>query len=143
LWALRDARHAGRVERGLPRWKALIQALYNTENGAEALLTIFRYLSLVAEDLAPQTLLAALAPRPPEAKDSLMTTLAERWIAEGEAKGRVEGVRAMVLQLMSSKFGELSREERDRVEAASEAEMLLWSKRVLCESSLSAVFQVQ
>jgi predicted transposase/invertase (TIGR01784 family) len=163
LWALRDARHVGRIERGLPRWQALMQALYETENGREALLTIFRYLSLVAEDLSPQTLLASLAPRLSEAKDTLMTTLAERWIAEGrvegeakgrvegeakgrvegEAKGRVEGVRAMLIQLMSAKFGELSREQRERVEAASEEEMLFWSKRVLRESSLAAVFQVQ
>ncbi len=54
-------------------------------------MTIFRYLSLVAQDLTPEALLSSLAAVTPEAKDTFMTTLAELWTAEGEARGRVEG----------------------------------------------------
>jgi hypothetical protein len=102
-------------------------------------MTLFRYLSLVAQDLTAQTLLAALAPAPPEAKDALMTTLAERWTAEGEARGKVEGERRVLLQLLGLKFGELPNADRDRIEAASEEQLLSWTARVLSADSLADV----
>ena len=119
------------------------------------MITIFRYLSLVVDDLTPQTLLAALAPPPTETKETLMTTLAERWKAEGEAKGRVEGeakgrvegeakgrvegARKVLLQLLSLKFGQLSNADRQRIEAASEEQLLDWTARVLSSDSLAVV----
>lgn len=139
LWALRDARHSGQVQRAIGRWSSTIQALSRAEDGGEALLTIFRYLSLVVDELTPQTLFTALAPPPTETKETLMTTLAERWKAEGEAKGRVEGARKALLQLVSLKFGQLSNADRQRIEAASEEQLLGWTARVLSSESLAVV----
>jgi predicted transposase/invertase (TIGR01784 family) len=159
LWALRDARHRGRVQQALSRWAAVIQALAQAESGREALMTIFRYLSLVAQDLTPQALLTSLAAVTPEAKETFMTTLAELWTAEGEARGeargrvegeargrvegeargRVEGARRVLLQLLQLKFGELPSSERARVQAASEEELLRWTARLLTADSLAAV----
>lgn len=88
LWALRDARHPGRVSGSLSRWMAWFNDLLRAESGREALITIIRYLSLVAEDLTPQALFATLATAAPEAKDAVMTTLAEQWKSEGEWKAK-------------------------------------------------------
>lgn len=68
-----------------------------------------------------------------------MTTLAERWKAEGEAKGRVEGARKVLLQLLTLKFGQLSSADRERVETASEEQLLEWTARVLSTNALSDV----
>jgi predicted transposase/invertase (TIGR01784 family) len=142
LWALRDARRPRAVERSLGRWTATMQALLRVETGREALLTIFRYLSLVVDDLTPQTLLTTLAIAA-EAKEALMTTMAERWKTEGEARGRVEGrlegSRQLLLRQLELKFGALDATERERVLAASEQQLLLWATRILNADALGAV----
>jgi flagellar biosynthesis/type III secretory pathway protein FliH len=64
--------------------------LLHAPNGREALWTLFRYIAAVADDSIAQTLTAALEAAEAEVKDALMT-IAEKWKAEGEAKGRAEG----------------------------------------------------
>jgi predicted transposase/invertase (TIGR01784 family) len=139
LWALRDARRPRAVRRSLARWTAAIQKLEAAESGLEALLTIFRYLSQVAQDLPPQTLLATLATTPKETKDALMTTMAERWIAEGEAKGRAEATRAILIQFLTSKFGELPEHAQQRIQAAHEELLFRWITRYPSADSLESV----
>lgn len=140
LWALRDARRPGRIERSLPRWTKVLQSLLAAESGAEALTTIFRYLSLVVEDLSPQTILTTLAAAAPETKATLMTTLAERWQAEGEARGRLEGARQLLLLQLERKFGKLRPSDRTRVATATEDELRRWSMQVLDADSVAALF---
>lgn len=147
LWALRDARQPGRILRSIARWASLIQALYSSDSRGEALLTLFRYLSLVADDLTAQALLSTLNETPADVKEALMTTLAERWKAEakaegkaeGEAKGKVKGARAVLLQLMGLKFGELPSADLKRIEEASEEQVLAWSARVLNAASVADI----
>jgi hypothetical protein len=69
-----------------------------------------------------------------------MTTLAERWIAEGEAKGRADGIRLTLLRLFTSKFGELPQHLRQRVQTAPEDALSRWTERVLSADSLESVF---
>jgi predicted transposase/invertase (TIGR01784 family) len=160
LWALRDARRPGRIASSLPRWITLFRDLLRAETGREALITIFRYLSLVAEDLTPQTLLAALEAAAPEAT-TVMTTLAEHWKTEGrlegealgrlegealgrlegEALGRLEGARLLLLSQLELKFGALSDQERDRVSRASHDELRRWAVTVLTAASITAVLE--
>jgi predicted transposase/invertase (TIGR01784 family) len=144
LWALRDARHPGKVARSLHRWASLLRELAGAESGAEALITIFRYLSLVAEDLTPRTLLATLATADPKTRDTVMTTLAEQWKAEGRLEGKaegrlegkVEGARLVLLAQLELKFGTLPESVRERVGNATEAELSTWAARVLSAKSL-------
>jgi hypothetical protein len=131
LWALRDARRPRRVEQSLARWSSVIRALAQADSGGEALMTLFRYLSLVVEDLSPQTLVAALTPARQEPKEKLMTTMAERW--------RAEGARHVLVQQLQLKFGDLPGPIRARVDAASESELLHWSERVLTAGALADV----
>jgi predicted transposase YdaD len=141
LWALRDARHPGRIQSSLSRWAVSLRELARAESGAEALLTIFRYLSLVAKNASPRTILAAIVAAAPDAKDTLMQTLAEYWKdegrAEGELKGRVEGARSVLTNLLELKFGPLSPNDRARVDAASEAQLSRWAARVLSAASIA------
>jgi hypothetical protein len=148
------------LQQTLERWGSLIRALYQSESGGEALSHIFRYLSLVVDDLDPQALLATTAPTAPEATETFMTTLAERWKAEGRTEGklegrtegklegrtegklegRAEGARRMLFHQLEFKFGELSSADRARIEAASEEQLLQWTTRALSADSILAVF---
>ncbi len=146
LWALRDARSPARFRASLLRFAPVLRALALAEGGEEALFTIFRYFSLVVEDLTPQILHAALDSAAPETEQVLMT-LAEQWKAEGEAKGKAEGeakgkaegARRVLLRQLELKFGEVPRAERERIEQADEDQLLLWSERILTAESLSAL----
>ncbi len=115
-----------------------MRALAVPEGGQEALLTIFRYLSLVVEDLTPQVLHAALHTAAPETEQVLMT-LAEQWKAEGEAKGKAEGARRVLLRQLELKYGQVPYAERQQVDQADEDQLLLWSERILTAESLSAL----
>jgi hypothetical protein len=70
-----------------------------------------------------------------------MTTLAEKWIAEGEAKGRVEGSRAILIHILTTKFGRLSPGAIARIAGASEQSLLLWTTRALSAESVASVME--
>lgn len=139
LWALRDARHPGRIVRSLSTWGSLIGQLAQAQSGVEALVTIFRYRSLVAEDLTPHTMQTTLASVAPEARETLMTTMAEQWKAEGRTEGRVEGARRVLLRQLELKFGVLSAAERARLEGASEQQLERWADRFVSAESCTEV----
>lgn len=143
LWALRDARHPGRIQSSLSQWALSLRELARAESGREALLTIFRYLSLVAKNASPRTILAAIAAAAPDAKDTLMQTLAEYWKdegrAEGELKGRTEGARNVLLSLLEAKFGPLSPGDLERIESANLEELSRWAARVLSAGSVAEI----
>jgi predicted transposase/invertase (TIGR01784 family) len=162
LWALHDARSPERLARSLRRWAGAMAELVGAPNGREALWTLFRYIAVVADDSMAATLSTALDAAEPEVKDTLMT-LAEKWKAEGEAKGRTEGEakgrtegeakgrtegeakgrtegKAETLRkLLTLKFGELSERAALRIASASEAELDRWVERVLTADTLAAV----
>jgi hypothetical protein len=64
--------------------------LLRAPSGREALWTILRYIALVADDSVAATLAAAIPEAKPQVEEALMT-LAEKWMADGEAKGNAEG----------------------------------------------------
>ena len=160
LWALRDARQPGRVAASLGRWMIWFNELLRAESGHEALITIFRYLSLVAEDLTPQVLLSTPAIATPETKDAVMTTLAEHWKSEGrlegeargrlegeargrlegEARGRLEGARLVLIAQLELKFGSLSASDHDQVTCATDDDISHWATRILTATSIREVF---
>lgn len=144
LWALRDARNPGKIAKSLGQWALMLRALSCAEGGTQAIAAIFRYLSVVAEDLTPETIHAALADAAPEAKDIVMTTLAERWKAEGriegKAEGRIEGARLVLLSQLELKFGTIGDLERQRIEGATDDDVSRWVKRVLTADSVHDVF---
>jgi len=75
-------------------------------------------------------------------------TIAEKWFAEGEAKGRIEGEakgRAeakaeMLRRLLLLKFGTAAGQAESTIAGANEVELECWLERVLTAPTLSAVF---
>ena len=78
-----------------------------------------------------------------------MITYADKWydenedrlLAEGAAKGRVEGRAEAVLMQLRLRFGELSQEVEARVKQASAEEVEVWTERVLSAGSLDEVLR--
>lgn len=146
LWALRDARNPTRLVRTVAHWAEAMAELLRAPNGREALWTIFRYITLVADDSVATTLAAAIPDAKPQVKEALMT-LAEKWMAEGEAKGKAEGEakgkaegKAEALRkLLMLKFGPVPESASLRIANASEADVDRWLERVLSADSLDAV----
>ncbi|MBE7373876.1 DUF4351 domain-containing protein, partial [Pseudomonas lopnurensis] len=60
---------------------------------------------------------------------------------EGREKGREEGERAMLIRLLSRRFGTLDEETLQRLADASSAELESWAERILDAASLEDVFQ--
>lgn len=73
-----------------------------------------------------------------------MSGFAERFIQQGEAKGRQEGRQeegAIILtQLLTLKFGPVSDAVHQRLQGADPDTLRRWSVRVLTASSLEEVF---
>jgi predicted transposase/invertase (TIGR01784 family) len=122
LWALRDGRNPERINVSLARWAWLVARLAAVPSGRDALFTIFRYLSVVA-DLNADTLYTVIQSQAPEAKDVLMT-LAEQWKAEGEAKGRAEGEAkgrvSSILQILGARQKVLTPGQRAVIERCTD-----------------------
>jgi hypothetical protein len=132
LWALRDG------------WLGAIRELRRTAHGLEAFGVVFRYISLVTERPAAERVIDIVLAEAPAGTKEAMGTLAEHWIAEGEAKGEVrgreEGRRDTLLRLLTLKFGELPPEQRARILNAHDADLVRWTDRILTAESVSAMF---
>ena len=79
-----------------------------------------------------------------------MTTLAEQWMAEGQAKGVAEGeargeargMRRTLERLLQLKFkAEADEALTARLAAADEAQLTQWTERVLDAQTLAEVFR--
>ena len=72
-----------------------------------------------------------------------IVTTADMLRAEGRSKGRSEGLsegqRAMLLKLLSQRFGALPDDAVARVNAAGQAELEAWFDRVLAARALAEV----
>jgi hypothetical protein len=131
-----------------------MQAFMAEEEGRDAVLGIFRYLSLVVPDLTPEALHRNLCTLAPDVEEIVMTTLAERWMAQGEARGRaegeargraegeLEGARSLLLCQLELKFGSLPDDARVLVESGDAEQVRKWSLRLVAASSLAEVLSV-
>ena len=59
---------------------------------------------------------------------------------EGRLEGELDGSRAVLLRLLTRRFGEVPEMVEARIQAADSDELLRWTDRVLDASSLDAVF---
>jgi predicted transposase YdaD len=153
LWALRDARSPADIVLTLQQWLWAMRELVSAPHGVEALRIILRYITAVTEDTAAEQVLQIVAKAIPHEE---VMTLAERWKAEGEAKGRAEGEakgraegeargrldgqRALLLRQLAMKFGEPPPAMIERVTGADEATLARWSQAILSAESLEQVF---
>ena len=114
--------------------------------GSEFERHILRYI-VERMNLTPHLLEASLRRTKPDRWEALMGTVAEAWIEQGRAEGieqgrtegRTEGEAGIVLRLLELRFGVLPDAVRDRVLAASAAELEAWAEAVLVAASLDEV----
>jgi hypothetical protein len=144
LWALRDGRQPDRLLSSLVYWARLLGELSQAPSGRDALTTIFRYLSLVA-DLSADTFYTVVQSHAPEAKEALMT-LAEQWKAEGRAAGRAEGEAkakaADILAVLEARQKAVTAEQRARVEACTDlAQLDRWLRRAATLNDTRELFE--
>ena len=59
---------------------------------------------------------------------------------EGKREGKQEGQAALLLMLLSQRFGPLSEDTRARLEQADAAQLERWAKRLLDAATLAEVF---
>ncbi len=111
---------------------------------------IIRY---IAErmNLTLELLEASLRRTKPERWEALMGTVAEAWLEQGRAEGRIagreegraagraEGRAGVVVRLLELRFGALPEAVRTRVRGASADELEAWAEAVLSAASLNEV----
>jgi hypothetical protein len=147
LWAFRDVRNPDRLARSLQRWVAALVELEATSNGREAFWTILRYIATVTDVSLAAELVHVVDAARIDVKDDSMTTIAESWIAEGEARGeakgeargRAQGKADSLRKLLTLRFGELDGATELRIAQASEVDLDRWVERVLTAESLGAI----
>lgn len=149
LALLRDGRRPGRALPALDAWPDALAAVARAPDGVAALEQLFRYISLVAQDLDFAQLRNHVSRLlPPAAEDRIMTTIAEQLrnegrdlgIKEGRDLGIKEGKASILLKQLELKFGELGPAVRERLGAADQSTLDRWCERVLTATTLDAVF---
>ncbi len=152
LHLFRDRGNASRFRASQAALSAALGALLTELHGREELQVFLHYAVHGASTDVGATLVDAAAGLDPQAKEELMT-LAEKWMAEGEAKGKAEGEakgkaegeakgKAELLhKLASLKFGPLPEGIAERFERATIAELDTWAERVLTASTLEAMLE--
>ena len=144
LHLFRDRGNASRFRASQAALSAAVGALLTELHGREDLRVFLHYAVHGASTDVGATLVDAAAGLDPQAKEELMT-LAEKWMAEGEAKGKAEGEakgKAELLhKLASLKFGPLPEGIAERFERATIAELDTWAERVLTAPTLEAMLE--
>ena len=144
------------LDKAFRTWHKLFEGVISTPaQGWLFLEVVLRYLAEEGEGLGPKTMVEILSKVDRKAGEIAMT-IKEQLIqegirigeqkgiaigkAEGIAKGKTEGKSASLLTIVHLKFGPLSDEVKERIEAATEADLDTWLQRVLFVSTLDELF---
>jgi hypothetical protein len=161
LAGLRDVRGPAELTGLLLSWARWIRELDDTSDGAAALMTLMRYILYVRQDVDMTAVQATMRAIDARAGDTIMS-MAEKLIAEGEAKGlsaaqkliadgeakgrvegrvegRAEGRAETLLKLLRLRFATVSEAASERVMHADIATLDRWVERVLTATSVDDV----
>ncbi|MEM6732585.1 MAG: Rpn family recombination-promoting nuclease/putative transposase [Myxococcota bacterium] len=152
ILALANSRREVTLESRLEAWGELIQSLVGFSEGFEAVRRMIVYwmnVGQVADLGRAREIARALSPKLEEVMPSFAEQMREEGRLEGHARGRTEGVergrtderRAILGKLLRAKFGELSEDSTQRIEAAEPNELEAWLERVLVAESADEVFR--
>ena len=102
-------------------------------------------------ELTPAVLETAARAAKPQRWEALMSTVAEAWVqeakaqgrVEGKAEGRVEGKAETLLRLMQRRFDVVPESARARVAVGSAAEIDAWLDALLDAQSVTEVFDTR
>ena len=147
LWCLRHGREPEALIDELGRWLDLVHEVRRARNGATAMRSIWQYMFLVSErgkkEETVQRLLLAVGADAGDQED--IVSIADQFIEEGRAEGlregRREGLQHTLLKQLRVRFGPLSREVTERVEAAGLDALDAWTDSVLTAPTLDDVLR--
>lgn len=139
LLLMRNARRrtAAELEEDLLRWLDTFAEVYRAPHGLAALVTLMKYAMLVS-DIGPQEA-AEFARRLGKGAEEAIVTAGEQLIAQGKLEGKLEGEAAVVLKLLTLKFGPLSESTDSRVRTATLEELDAFAERILTATTLEDV----
>lgn len=138
LFLLQRAGRAPDLALELAAWLEPIAALLRG-GGADDFAALLEYAFWVA-DVSLERLRALLAERAGAHAEEIMVTTAERLIARGRAEGERQGRALTLLTFLGQRFGELSAADRQRVLAASSAELQRWTERLPSVATAQQLF---
>jgi len=140
LWALRDGRSADGVRNHVAFWAAQFAALEDLAGGSQDSNRVIGYLGHAAGEASidVEVLVSEIIKYAPRAKQVVMNSV-ERLREEGRQEGRQEGRRAMLLELLRMKFGQVADADVSRVNLADDQALERYLERVLTADSIAAV----
>jgi predicted transposase/invertase (TIGR01784 family) len=110
---------------------SLVRDLAHQPTGLDYLYTLLRYISAAAPHLKPEELHAAVVECFTQG-DTIMPTIAERWVQQGEAQ--------VLRRLLIRRFGPLPDWTEERLAHADITQLEAWADRMLDADTLEAVF---
>ena len=139
LWCFRHARQPHELVRRLGAWLELVQEVRRAPDGRAALALIWRYILTISDRREPDALLRGLlAAAGPESKEEIVS-VADYLEEKGRLKGKLEGQRSMLLELLGVRFGELPEGAVSKIQAADAQHLKAWSLRLLTAPTLADV----
>ena len=118
----------------------LVRDLSEQPTGLDYLYTLLRYISGAAPQLKPEELHAAVVECFTQG-DTIMSTIAEKWIEQGVQQGVQQGEAAVLRRLLTRRFGLLPEWAEERLTHAELPQLEIWADRVLDVDTLDAVFR--
>jgi predicted transposase YdaD len=126
----------------------LIQDLTHQPTGLDYLYTLLRYVSGAAPQLDAEELQTAVIECITQG-ETLMPTIAEKWLEqgrnegrdEGRDEGRLEGEAAVLRRQLTRRFGPLPEWAEERLTHADLTQLETWADRGLDADTLDAIFQ--
>ncbi len=148
LWCLSVAGDDERMEKEIGRIAGALDEVLAAPDAAAAIAAILRYLGATHPEMPPEKIRKVVENAAGEqAREAIVTFLdqiEEKGRLEGEKrgrqKGRQEGRRNALLELLAGRFGEVSKEGKQRVLEADEETLRRWTLRVLDAASIEEVF---
>lgn len=150
LWLLQAVRDGAAFVHGLSAWADVFARLERHPRGREKLTRLLQYVVNVGADMQLEEIHAILQDAAPDAGEILMTTIADRLIAEGKARGLAEGKArgqlhgksASLLVILEARGVRIDAAQRARIEAcSSEDELDRWTVRALTASCAADLFE--
>ncbi len=128
-------------------WMQTVVAVLTAPKGVEALPAIAGYI-IEASEGRPEDIGAFFRELGPKAQEAYVTA-AEKLTAQvrakaleqGRSEGRAEGQTALLIRLLTLRFGPVSENVQARIRVATSAELDRWAERVLSASTLGDVFE--
>jgi len=133
-------------ERAIPaivEWVEMFQEVFRAEPGSDSLDALLSYL-MRATPLEPERLLDVVwqnVDKEVQMKfKSTAVQLHERGFAEGEARGKAEGLAAILSDLLTSRFGTIPDALTTHIRAAEPTQLRTWARRCLDAATIDDVF---